>query len=151
MTSGLTLQTILADRLLAPVYQPIVNLAEHAIYGHESLIRGPVDTPCQMPDVLFAMARAEGRLNELEFAAANAGIAEYRRAGGRAKLFVNLSATFLVQHYVRHGERHLEALFDRADMPLGDLVIELTEHDQVHHVEALPRMVEVLRAQGAQI
>jgi EAL domain-containing protein (putative c-di-GMP-specific phosphodiesterase class I)/GGDEF domain-containing protein len=149
--SGLTLQIILGEQLLAPVYQPIVNLAEHTIYGHESLIRGPKGSPCHMPDVLFAMARAEDRLNELEFAAANVGIAQYKQAGGRAKLFINLSATFLVQHYVRHGEGHLQALFDQADMPLGDIVIELTEHDQVHHVEALPRMVEVLRAQGAQI
>lgn len=150
-TPSLTLQTILGERLLSPVYQPIVNLAEHAVYGHESLIRGPANTACQMPDVLFSMARAEGCLNELEYAAANAGIAGYRAAGGRAKLFVNLSATFLVEHYVRHGDAQLDLLFDRADMPLSDLVIELTEHDQVHHVDALPRMVEMLRAQGAQI
>ena len=148
---SLTLQTILGDRLLTPVYQPIVNLAEHVIYGHESLIRGPANTACQMPDVLFTMARAEGSLNELEYAAANAGIAGYHAAGGRAKLFVNLSATFLVEHYVRYGDDHLNLLFERGEMPLSELVIELTEHDQVHHVDALPRMVELLRAQGAQI
>ena len=51
-----SLAGILRERLLRPRFQPVVDLSHSRIYGHESLIRGPADTPLHFPDALFAEA-----------------------------------------------------------------------------------------------
>ena len=48
-----TVGQILARRGLNAHYQPIVQLRNGAVIGHESLIRGPVDSPLRLPDALF--------------------------------------------------------------------------------------------------
>ena len=48
-----TVRQILARRGLNAHYQPIVQLKNGLVTGHESLIRGPVDSPLRMPDALF--------------------------------------------------------------------------------------------------
>lgn len=63
------LTSILRNKVLTPLFQPIVDLNGGDIIGHEGLIRGPQDCPLHSPIALFETARREGRVLELNHSA----------------------------------------------------------------------------------
>jgi diguanylate cyclase (GGDEF)-like protein len=144
----LTLQDVLDQQRLAPVYQPIINLAEHSIYGYESLIRGPQGTALHTADTLFAAAHTEQLRIDLELAAARQGLQQFFARRGQGKLFINMSASVLVHYFLRSGEARFPAVFSHTKLPLSSIVIELTEHERIAHYADLLKAVELLRAHG---
>ena len=146
----LTLQDILDARLLSPVFQPIVNLSEKTIYGHESLIRGPLNTPLHTADMLFGAVTTDQQRIDLELMAARQGLDQFFKRRGKGKLFVNLSASVLVHYFLLNGEARFSALLSETRLPMSSVVIELTEHERITHLVDLLRAVEVLRALGVE-
>ena len=71
------------------VFQPVVELATGAVVGYEALARGQGGGHGSA--ALFAAARAEGRVVELDWAARRAAVHAAREAGLRhpLALFVN--------------------------------------------------------------
>lgn len=151
LDEALRLQTvgqILARRALRAHYQPIVRLKDGQVMGHESLIRGPADTPLCAPDALFQAARAEDLAIELEEACLRQGLRAWVAQAGDRRLFLNLSAHALVQLMQRLQLSGVMKALEAAAVAPSALVIEITEHD---HVTDLPRLIEAashLRAQG---
>ncbi|MEN0014384.1 MAG: EAL domain-containing protein [Solirubrobacteraceae bacterium] len=85
------LDRILAARAIVSRYQPIVQLGSGQVAGYEALARGPQGSRLEFPDRLFDVARAAGRLDELDAtcrAAAMAGAAT-SALSGPSTLFVN--------------------------------------------------------------
>ena len=76
---------------LRSVYQPIVDLETGALFGFEALARGPEGSMLEHPDKLFAAARTEGRLAELDEACQRTAIAGAHAHAVKAPLtlFVN--------------------------------------------------------------
>jgi EAL domain-containing protein (putative c-di-GMP-specific phosphodiesterase class I) len=66
---------LLGNGGLRSAYQPIVDLETGAVFGFEGLARGPEGSALERPDQLFAAARTEGRLAELDAACQRAAIA----------------------------------------------------------------------------
>lgn len=60
------LDEIIRERLVRPVYQPIVDLFTGEIVAYEALARGPQGSPLERPDLLFQVARSSGRVAELD-------------------------------------------------------------------------------------
>ena len=87
-----TLGEILEGGLLRSVFQPIVDLETGRQVGFEALVRGPEGTALERPDRLFAAARAEDRLAELDAACQALAIAGAKSHGLTAPLtlFVNV-------------------------------------------------------------
>jgi len=56
----------LRDRLITPVFQPIVDLSTQLVVGLEALARGPAGAELEFPDRLFAAAREAGLLAQLD-------------------------------------------------------------------------------------
>ena len=65
-TAVWTLADVLERDALHSVYQPIVHLDTGSLFGFEALARGPQGTALERPTSLFAAARAEDRLAELD-------------------------------------------------------------------------------------
>ncbi|UFS60134.1 sensor domain-containing phosphodiesterase [Subtercola endophyticus] len=65
---GDELAEILREARLRTVFQPIVELESRAVVAYEALTRGPFGSALEHPDALFAAARTEGRLAELDSA-----------------------------------------------------------------------------------
>jgi diguanylate cyclase (GGDEF)-like protein/PAS domain S-box-containing protein len=85
------LDRILADGSHTTAYQPIVDLTSDEVVGYEALARGPEASILHRPDRLFAVARATGRVAELDWATRAAALEGAIEAGlGRgASLFLN--------------------------------------------------------------
>jgi EAL domain-containing protein (putative c-di-GMP-specific phosphodiesterase class I) len=86
-----TLEEILKRGALRSVFQPIVDLETRCLFGFEALTRGPEGSALELPDRLFAVARAEDRLGELDAAcqATAAASAERHAITSPLTLFVN--------------------------------------------------------------
>lgn len=139
---------VLTRHALQAHYQPIVRLKDGMVMGHESLIRGPADSPLRAPDALFRAARAEGLTLRLEQACLNEGLRSWTSHGQDRRLFVNLSADSVVKLVESLTLTGVIQALDAFGVAPSALVIEITEHE---HVADLPRLIEVasaLRARG---
>jgi len=143
-----TVLQVLERRGLQAHYQPIVELKTGTVMGHESLIRGPVNSPLHFPDALFAAARSEELTVRLEQACLTEGLRSWASQVNDKRLFVNLSAQTLVTMVDRISlAGMMQSLQEMAIAPSA-LVIEITEHERVTD---LPRLIQVgsdLRALG---
>lgn len=126
---------------LRPVFQPIVDLRDGTAVAYEALARGVPGAALERPDQLFAAARAQGRLVELDWACRVAALEV--AAGLEATLFVNAEPDALGPdgpHALR--ERRVAAAAGR------DVVVELTERALTARPAELLRTVERLREAG---
>lgn len=142
---------LIRQRALKPVFQPIASMKDGAIYAHEALIRGPRGTPLYTPQALFAAARKEGVLEELEVACVAAALDKWGELRQTGRLFVNLSAAALLAT-VRNSPPGaiLESIKARGLQP-DRLVVELTEHDRVDEIEALVEVVRGMHEAGVML
>lgn len=155
-----SLTEILSQGLLTPHFQPVIDLTQQRIYGHESLIRGPADTAMRNPDALFGEARRLHLHPELELASVRAALVGFTAQSDIMTppgekpgfLFINMSAAVIVQQWRLWGEALPHHLFGKTTVPLGRIVLELTEYDPVApHMEALIAAFASLRASGVRI
>jgi PAS domain S-box-containing protein len=138
------LRAVLLDGTLTSVFQPIVELDSGQVVAYEALARGP-EGPLRAPDVLFATARTEGLLTELDQACRAAALRGAAEQGLLAPLtvFVNVEPDAL-------DDAPLETLFDQAgSFPDGlQVVLEITERALAARPAELLRTVARVRELG---
>lgn len=132
---------------LYPVYQPVVQLENLKVVAHEGLmrLRGPACSPVELLD----LARAQGRLGELESLAVRVVAQGYDYISPDVHLLVNLSSKAILQHAVRPDDI-LRSLAS-SGVDLGRFVIELTERDIAEDAGRLAEAVGYLRAAGIRV
>lgn len=144
MTNGSSIHDVLREQAVHSVYQPIVDLDTGAVVAYEALARGPVG-PLQRPDQLFAAARAEGVLSELDHACRAAALRGALEHGVVAPLtlFVNVEPEVL-------DAAPLAELMALADGTLDGLrvVVEITERALAARPAELLRTVTRVRELG---
>ena len=137
---GSLLSQIIDDGLITPAYQPLVDLYSGEVVGYEALARGPRGE-LERPDLLFAAARREGRLADLDAACRRAAVTRAYAAGLRSPstLFVNVEPEAM----------GVGGHDDAADLPDDMRVIaEITERALTSRPADLLQMVERVRAMG---
>ena len=137
---GSLLARIIDEGLITPAYQPLVDLYSGHVLGYEALARGPRGE-LERPDLLFAAARREGRLADLDSACRRAAVANAYAAGLRAPstLFVNVEPEAI----------GLGGHSDAADLPDEMRVVaEITERALTSRPADLLYMVESVREMG---
>lgn len=145
-----TATTRLDDALtdgLRTVYQPIVAL-DGGVVGYEALTRGPAGSELESPLALFAAARAEQRIPELDRACRAAAIKGARAAGLRrpATLFLNAEPEALEVPAL--GPIHDSTVAAGSDL---QLCIEITERALTARPAQLLTAVDRLRREGFMI
>ncbi len=140
---------VLTSQALNPVYQPIFSLEDGRPVGFEGLVRPAKDAAISDPSSLFAAAEAAGRTVELDLlcldvVARGAGTLE-----PSTYLSVNLSPRTLESELFSPSE--LKAIFRRHGIPLDQVVLELTERQEVQDLSQLRQNVARCRKAGMRL
>jgi EAL domain-containing protein (putative c-di-GMP-specific phosphodiesterase class I) len=137
-SSDSALDELLSAARLRSVFQPVVDLENSTLFGFEALARGPEGSALERPDDLFAAARMEGRLAELDAACQRTAVAGAGALGVKAPLtlFVNAEPNEL-------GFGPLPAIG-----PGMRGIVELTERTLTDHLSELVPAVQRARADG---
>jgi diguanylate cyclase (GGDEF)-like protein len=143
------LLTVVKERQLEPVYQPIVSFLDQRIIGYECLIRGPTTNRLQSPIEFFQTAQVAGCLLELEILALTAAIKQFQQQRLTGKLFINITLASLL--HPDFQLRKILALLNQYGLSAENLVIELAQKYQHEQIEALREIVKSYRMSGCQI
>ncbi len=144
-----SLNDILQNATLTPLFQPIVSLKENIIYGYEALIRGPSNSPLHSPINLFDAASRHGRLAELDLLCREVAITQFSQLNFKAKLFINTIPEVLLQQDYQHGLTR--DFIKKAGLPADQVVIELTEQFPIDDYELMREATEHYREMGFSI
>ena len=140
---------IIADGLLHPVFQPILDFRARSYLGYEALIRGPANSPLHRPDQLFAAARQAGLARELEHACREASLRAFAHHRLPGKLFLNVTPGCLLDERLMNGETR--QLLTDLGIAANRVVIELTENEQITDMPGIQEALLHYRGQGFQI
>ncbi|MEJ5914754.1 diguanylate cyclase domain-containing protein [Pseudokineococcus sp. 1T1Z-3] len=126
-------------------FQPIVDLDSGCVVAYEALARGPRGSALETPAALFAAARSQGLLEELDRACRAAAFRGAVTAGLRAPLtlFVNVEPEALDEAPLDE----LAALVEEAPEQLR-VVVEITERALAARPAELLRTVDRVRELG---
>lgn len=149
MSASLTLSDIIRDGLINVLFQPIVSLREQRIVGYEALSRGPSNSPLHSPLVLFASARQQRMLTELESLCRQTAISRFSSLGLPGKLFLNVSPESLLEP--QHYPGRTLAMLSSVGMTPHQLIIELTEQAPIDSFELLRSALHHYRDMGFSI
>ncbi|MBA3687421.1 MAG: bifunctional diguanylate cyclase/phosphodiesterase [Chloroflexi bacterium] len=137
---------VIEQKLLRPVFQPIVNLATGATLGYEGLIRPVPPAPYADPASLFAAAEASGRVVPLDLACVEAIVSAAATLPKELFLSVNMSPrTIEAPEFTAPAMLNILA---RYDFPPERLIIELTEHQPIADLARVRHKLDACRSAG---
>jgi diguanylate cyclase (GGDEF)-like protein len=130
---------------LQPVFQPIVSLRSHTVFGFEGLIRGAQDTMLEFPDQLFDLANKRGIVAELDHLARASVLNKYSSQPLKHYLFLNTIPEVLSRP--KHLREFLRTI-DTFGVAPENIVIEITEQTQIKSTKEFIQGVEKYREHG---
>jgi len=145
------IERVLDPGALSVRFQAVYELGENGTKRHylEGLIRGPLGTSVETPDILFAYARKKNREAELDRACIAAVLKAARGLPEDVRLGVNVHASTLAM-----DPEFLTFLSDAASetgTAVDRLVVEIVEHAPPWDVSAFREALDALRHIGAAI
>jgi diguanylate cyclase (GGDEF)-like protein len=140
---------VLAEKMLTPVYQPIFSLATGKPVGYECLIRPTEGAPFADASSLFAAAERADRTVELDMACLQVVAEGAGALDAGAYLSVNLSPRTLESELFLPSE--LTSIFERRGILPDQLVVELTEREEVQDLEGLRKNAAACRRVGIRL
>lgn len=119
------LRTVLDERSLSAVFQPIFSFREGRILGFEALVRGPAGSALEAPFELFSAAQDAGLSLELHLMCVQEILRAFARSALPGNLFLNVSPLLIMQRGFEQDRamRFLRSLGIEPER----VVIELTE------------------------
>jgi diguanylate cyclase (GGDEF)-like protein len=141
--------TVLANRALGPVYQPIFSMGAGLPVGFEGLVRPTDGAPFHDAGSLFAAAELVNQTVELDLLCLEIVAAGASQLPEEAYLSVNLSPRTLGSSLFRASD--VKGILRRYSIPLDRVVLELTERETVEDLDELRRNVKTLRSAGLRL
>ena len=137
------LEAVLTDRTLMTAFQPIHDLDNGGIVGVEALSRFPGQPP-RPPDLWFAEAHQLGHGQALELLAVSTALRNAASLPEAWYVSVNVAPSTLTHPA-------LLAALRASPLHPGRVVVELTEHAEVHDYPALRAAIGTLRSYGVRL
>ena len=144
------LDRILASEQITCVYQPVINLETFDVLGYEVLARGPLQSQLHLPDILFNVARDQGRVEELD------RVCRVMAARGGATLpddalrFINTEPVNLF--FRSRSDLFVEEFVSATPEPLrSKTIMEITEKSIIDDFGHFREVVAQLRERGFRI
>lgn len=143
-----TIEAVIAERAVDVVFQPVVSLETGNIIGHESLAR-PFGWGGESVEPLFRAAHHLGMGRDLDWACRRAAVAALWKLPDDALLFVNVSASALLDPV--HDVDQMLLLLTTIGADPSRLVLELTERETISDLGRLRKVLAAYREHGFQI
>ena len=139
----------MAEGLLFPVFQPILDFRLRAILGYEALMRGPEGSPLHRPDQLFGHAARLGFSNDLEHLCREASLRAFAAQRLAGRLFLNITPGCLLDPRLMNGQTR--DLLNQLGIAPNRIVLELTENQQITDMPGIQEALLHYRGRGFQI
>lgn len=141
------LDAMILSREVVTLYQPILDLRNLTVLGHEVFTRGPTGGPFEDAEGLFILAERTGRLRDFERLCRSRALASARHHLRRGnKLFLNTSAGALRDPEVA-GAGFIREV-ERQGLDHGDVILEITERVAVGERQAYQGILRDLKREG---
>lgn len=143
------LARIIEFRQLHALFQPIVDMNQGSIFGHEGLIRGPLSSQLYTPLNLFKMAEEFKLSYEMEQLSRQVVLESFVSFRHPGKLFINVSPEILVDPRSIKGAtlNYMQKL----GLNPSNVIIELTESSPTYDYELLKQAANHYRDLGFEI
>lgn len=132
------LRSILTDKRIRTLYQPIIDLRSSCPIGFEALSRGPAGE-FETPDVLFRIAYESDLVLKLDAVCREQAVRAMRRLRSHELLFVNMEPS---------------SIFDPKLMDsipanrVGQVVFEITEHAAISDFQTFRQAAQLVKQRG---
>lgn len=143
------LRSIIANRHIRTLFQPIVSLTDSAVIGYEALSRGPAGSPLEQPDRLFAAAAAADLLWELDLLCRFRALETAASLMEKYLLFLNVDPKIIDDPRFQKGLTR--GYLNSAPNDVLGIVFEITEKTAVQDYKAFRRILDNYTSQGYQI
>jgi diguanylate cyclase (GGDEF)-like protein len=138
-----------ANKLLRPVFQPIVDLRNGKVIGYEGLVRPMPASGFPDPNAMFIAAERAGRTVELDYACIETVAIGAADLPKEAMITINVSPRTL--ELPDFSPPLLVRTLHRAGLEPDRVVIEITERETIEEMERLKRSVAACRAAGFRV
>lgn len=141
---------MISQRLLRPVYQPIVSIQQQGgVFGYEALSRTEDLTWFPGPMELFLFAEQEGMTYALDRLAREKAIDGCIPLKREQKLFINVMAQIMEDPSFSPGQT--VSLLEQHRLSPHNVVFEITERSSIADFGSVKKALEHYRSQGYQI
>lgn len=141
----LVVDLLAADGVRA-LFQPVVELATGHHVGVEALCRGPAGHRLEQPEAMFAAARDESLVTELDWASRLAALQGALDSGARPPMTLFLNAE--PEALLRHPPAAFHELREQVAQVGVQVVLEVTERDLTDDPGGLLAALSVVRGWG---
>ena len=131
---------------IVSVYQPVVSLEDNSVFAYEAFPRPTDDDECESVGSMFEAAKRIGYLRDLDWICRRSAIEGGSRESRRVPLFINVSTSSLLDPV--HDADQLVHLARGAGRSPDQIVLEISEQDEVRDRERIPEVIDVYRERG---
>jgi EAL domain-containing protein (putative c-di-GMP-specific phosphodiesterase class I) len=149
--AGLQVGPILKKRSLRSVFQPMVELSNGAVYGHEAFVRAPRSLGDLSYDHLLGAAKEQSCQTQLELACLDYAIEHWLVHRHKGLLFANISAQTLVQLHASTTVDTLLAVLRKHKIQPKRMGLDISGYTRISKPDLLVDALRPLRAAGMQI
>ena len=145
--------SIIRDRRIKIVFQPIVSLRDGNVLGYEALTRTTLQDAGLTTEHLFRFAEEHNLLWDIEYIARTIALesASERIAenGMPVKLFINVSPIIIQDQRFKKG--FTKKLLESLNIKESDIIFEITEKSTTSDMQAFKNVIDHYKKQGFSI
>jgi diguanylate cyclase (GGDEF)-like protein len=141
--------SVLKEKKIKTVFQPIVSLRDGIIFGYEALSRGPEGSDLYNPSLLFDLAQKFDLLWELEFLCRTRAIETAHILNSQVKLFLNVNPNVI--HDVKFRQGFTKEYLGLYSINPEDIIFEITEKEAVNNILDFKKAIENYKSQSYKI
>jgi EAL domain-containing protein (putative c-di-GMP-specific phosphodiesterase class I) len=131
------------------VYEPIVDVSTHTVFGYEALARGPEGSELHSPAALFSSAEEVDLLFQLDCLCRKSALDGARDFPRESKLFVNVRPTTI--HDPSFQAESLSRTLEKCNLRPSDVVFEISEQESIENFEIFREVRDYYGKLGLQI
>jgi EAL domain-containing protein (putative c-di-GMP-specific phosphodiesterase class I) len=148
---ALQVGTLLKQRSLGSVFQPMVELRSGVVYGHEAFVRAPRSMGELSYDNLLGAAKTQSCQNQLELACLDYAVEHWLVDRPKGLLFANISAETLEQLHTSTSVDTLLAVLRKHKVQPNRMGLDISGYTRISRLDVLVDALRPLRATGMQI